>query len=262
MATFISDDQIVSCIIDIIRNASSKVIIVSPYIKLHSRISEALAIYKKNPDIEITIVFGKNEDDMGKSLSAADAEFLKSLPNIKIYYKANLHAKYYANDSESLVTSMNLYSYSHNENKEMGIYVRTGVLGSSLYSNMQDYINELIDNAENLFNKKANFSTAFFSKYIDSEIVSDNFQIKSAAPSVSKDFDRPKTIKPSGYCIRTGTIIDFNLKSPFCKSAYESWSQFKNKEYPEKYCHYSGEASNGETSFSKPVLKKNWGKWG
>ena len=31
-------------------------------------------------------------------------------------------------------------------------------------------------------------------------------------------------------------------------------------DYLEKYCHFSGEPSNGETSFNKPILKKNWKK--
>ena len=47
---------------------------------------------------------------------------------------------------------------------------------------------------------------------------------------------------------------------PFSQKAYKSWQKFKNEEYPEKYCHYSGEPSYGETSFSKPILKKNWRK--
>ena len=33
-----------------------------------------------------------------------------------------------------------------------------------------------------------------------------------------------------------------------------------NKDLPEKFCHFSGEPSNGETSFNKPILHKNWKK--
>ena len=40
--------------------------------------------------------------------------------------------------------------------------------------------------------------------------------------------------------------------------AYKSWSKYSDTEYPEKFCHFSGEHSNGETSVSKPILKKNW----
>ena len=42
--------------------------------------------------------------------------------------------------------------------------------------------------------------------------------------------------------------------------AYKSWSKYGDAEYPEKFCHFSGEPSNGETTVSKPILKKNWKK--
>lgn len=34
----------------------------------------------------------------------------------------------------------------------------------------------------------------------------------------------------------------------------------EDPDYKEKYCHFSGEPSNGETSVNKPILKKNWKK--
>ena len=45
-----------------------------------------------------------------------------------------------------------------------------------------------------------------------------------------------------------------------CDTAFQSWKKFSNNEYPEKYCHFSGELSNGETTFSRPILRKNWTK--
>ena len=60
----------------------------------------------------------------------------------------------------------------------------------------------------------------------------------------------------NGFCIRTGVNIPFDISNPFSKEAYKSWSQFKNETYPEKFCHYSGEKSNGETCFKTPVLRK------
>ena len=42
--------------------------------------------------------------------------------------------------------------------------------------------------------------------------------------------------------------------------AFKMWSKYGDKDYQEKYCHYSGEPSNGETSFAKPILRKNWKK--
>ena len=56
----------------------------------------------------------------------------------------------------------------------------------------------------------------------------------------------------------SGEKIPFNIKSPFNKKSLASWNRFKNSEFKEKFCHFSGEKSNGQTTFSKPILKKNW----
>lgn len=40
--------------------------------------------------------------------------------------------------------------------------------------------------------------------------------------------------------------------------AFKSWSKYSDRDYSEKFCNSSGETSNGETSVSKPILKKNW----
>ena len=42
--------------------------------------------------------------------------------------------------------------------------------------------------------------------------------------------------------------------------AYKSWNKYGDVDYAEKYCHFSGESSDGKTSVSKPILKKNWKK--
>ena len=76
----------------------------------------------------------------------------------------------------------------------------------------------------------------------------------------SKKATQNSTSRPSGFCIRTGREIPFDLEKPFTKEAYRIWVKYMDEEYPEKYCHFTGEASHGETTFKKPVLKKNWKK--
>ncbi|WZL89787.1 phospholipase D family protein [Salinimicrobium sp. 3283s] len=63
-----------------------------------------------------------------------------------------------------------------------------------------------------------------------------------------------------GYCIRTGEEIEFNPEKPMSNKAFKMWSKYGDKDYQEKFCHYSGEPSNGETTFAKPILRKNWKK--
>ncbi|OAV65506.1 hypothetical protein Barb4_03335 [Bacteroidales bacterium Barb4] len=65
----------------------------------------------------------------------------------------------------------------------------------------------------------------------------------------------------TGYCIRTGKRITFNQKRPFCLTAFKEWkTSGGNENEKEKYCHFSGELSNGETSFRYPFLRKYWPK--
>ena len=55
-------------------------------------------------------------------------------------------------------------------------------------------------------------------------------------------------------------FVDRNGPLSYNKKSFTSWNRFKNPEFNEQFCHFSGEKSNGETSYSRPILKKNWTK--
>ena len=78
--------------------------------------------------------------------------------------------------------------------------------------------------------------------------------------TVSKNEIKNDVAKPKGFCVRTGVEIPFNIEKPLSYEAYKLWSKDGDKDHHEKFCHFSGEPSNGETSVSKPILKKNWKK--
>jgi hypothetical protein len=44
------------------------------------------------------------------------------------------------------------------------------------------------------------------------------------------------------------------------REAYKEWNKYGDKNFREKFCHFSGELSNGETSMNNPIMKKNWKK--
>ena len=106
----------------------------------------------------------------------------------------------------------------------------------------------------------------FTKKYVSSEIetdkLSDFFNHKIKRDFVYKEERGTQKQKrdENGFCIRTGVKIPFNLKHPMCETAFLNWKKFSNADYPEKFCHFSGEHSNGETTFSKPIQRKNWNK--
>ena len=261
---------------EIIRNATERLMLVSPYIRLHHRTVDALKLLKQTPEIRLTVCFGKAEGQYEKSFHTDALVLLKEMPNIRIVYEERLHAKFYANDNASLFTSMNLYDYSVDNNIEVGVFAADeSRSGRKLAVEGWDYFIEVIDNAVEVFDRRPNFEKGFLGltqgRYIDSTTLRDDLQ---AAPEVSK-FTRPKKavvnptfetdIKPKkasstlmGYCIRTGEEIPFNRDEPMSPRAFKSWVRFEDEEYPEKYCHFSGELSEGQTSMAKPILKKNW----
>jgi hypothetical protein len=168
---------------------------------------------------------------------------------------------------------MNLYNFSQDNNIEAGVLTnRKGILGSitaqdTLEKDAAGYFQRVVEQSDLLFLKEPKFESnilGILRRYIGSEIETDilsdffNNKLKSDTISKKQTYIPKQSPKQMGFCIRTGTSIPFNAKLPMCDSAFQSWKKFSNNEYPEKFCHFSGEPSNGETSFSKPILRKNW----
>ena len=101
----------------IVRDASEKLVLVSPYLKINDRLKQWLED-KNRFKIDIRVVYGKNE------LQPAENNWLRSMVSIRSSYCENLHAKCYLNESEALITSMNLYEFSQFNNEEMGVLIR------------------------------------------------------------------------------------------------------------------------------------------
>lgn len=267
MAEFLTEHKLNEAISQIFKSAEKQIFVLSPYIKFHSRIRDILLDIKENPKVELIIVFGKNEEDITKSLFKDDFLFLQEFPNIQIRYEERLHAKYYANESSGVLSSMNLYDFSQNNNIEFGIRSEVGFLesitGKSLDSEAFEYFNGVIKKSKLMFERIPVYDSKLMGLqkvYTNSVTQKDDL---SSLFVVSKKASKPtKTSSSSkgGYCIRTGEPIPFNIKRPFCDKAFESWNRYKDEDYKEKYCHFSGEKSNGETSYSRPILKKNWKK--
>lgn len=279
MAEFYKGNHLNSKLDEILEKAESSLILVSPFIKFHSRVKEILNTKKKKHELLITVVFGKNEDRIEKSFSREDFEYISEFPNVEIMYEPRLHAKYYANESASLLSSMNLYEFSQNNNIEFGIYCEKGFVDNllnipSLDREAWNYFKGVIDDSEVLYRREPVYEDGFLGftqKYVNSEIeidkLSEKFGLRKKEspkkePSKKAEEYRSEKTNPTikGFCIRTREEIPFNIAMPFSERAFKSWSRYEDKDYKERYCHFSGEESDGETSFSKPILKKNWQK--
>lgn len=273
MAKFLSGDRLNAELTDIIEEAEFRLILISPFIKLHSRTKDSLKEKLNDHKLQIIVVFGKNEENKAKSFGVEEFEFLSQFPNIEIKYEPRLHAKYYANESVAILSSMNLYDFSQNNNIEFGIQTFSkstigelagDIIGDSLDRDAFNCFEKVIGNSElqfkniPVYNKKL---LGIKKVYSHSETEIDNLSAQLLPKSKSNKSKTPNssTVRTrTGYCIRTGVEIPWNPARPLSDRAYESWSKFKDENYQEKYCHFSGEKSNGDTSFAKPILRKNW----
>lgn len=272
MAVFIKGNQLNAELEKIFEQAEYQLVIISPFIKLHSRFVDELKNKKDHHELKIILVFGKNENKISKSLNNDDFEFLKDFPNIEIKYEPRLHAKYYANESTALLSSMNLYDFSQNNNIEFGILTKVSYVGSltglgdKIDKEAYCYFDKVISNSKILYkrcpfyeDKMMGFKKKYTHSNIEVDELSEHFDKTSLISKTAKPF---MAIQGNnlGFCIRTGEQIQFSPDRPLSDQAYVSWSKYMDKDYKEKYCHYSGEPSYGETSFAKPILKKNWKK--
>jgi len=132
---FLFDNDLIAEVTKLIRNAQKHLLIVSPFIDMDARIIDALNEKRELPNFELLVLFGKNENNYYKSIKRNSLEYLKQFPKVEIRYNERLHAKFYQNDFEYIMTSLNLYDYSLANNIEVGVkgvYAGKGVLGKAV----------------------------------------------------------------------------------------------------------------------------------
>jgi hypothetical protein len=239
MAKFLNTTGVSYHLEELIKGTKDRLILISPYLQFNERIKEHinnLNILKR----DIRIVYRENK------LQLEENNWLESQIGVRTSINKNLHAKCYLNENEAIITSMNLYEFSQQNNNEMGIYI-SKAQDPELYNATFEEAQRLLTISEEIrvTVKKVTADTPGKTEKKTVEVKSSN----SKSPE-----------KQTGFCIRTGVPIPFNVEKPMCYDAFKSWSKHNNPDYAEKFCHFSGEPSNGETSVNKPIMKKNWKK--
>ncbi len=216
MAEFITTTKINSSIEDIIKQAKKKIVLVSPYYKpiplLHDRLKEASL-----RGVKIQLIYGK------KKLEESVKTPLLALNNVEILFCDNLHAKCYHNEESMILTSMNLYDFSQQNNREMGLFLNHKK-DKAIFQGALDEIQSILDSCSS----DNSFETV----------------VKEGGTKSSGDNDK------RGHCIRCNKGVAYNNKKPFCPKCYHSWLKFENDLYEEKFCHSCGKEQ--KTSFSEP----------
>lgn len=117
MANFLNTSGTNFFLEELIKNAKERLILISPYLRLNDRIKELLED-KDRLKIDIRIVYGKSD------LHPDEIKWMQKLDYVRVSFCKNLHAKCYINESECIISSLNLYEFSQVNNNEMGILVR------------------------------------------------------------------------------------------------------------------------------------------
>ena len=136
MAKFLNTSATNYFLEEMIKSASDRLILISPFLKLNDRMKELLAD-KNRLKIDVRIVYGKSE------LQPQEIEWLRGLTFIRTSFCKNLHAKCYMNEEMCIVTSLNLYEFSQINNNEMGILIRRAE-DSQLYKDAYEEAQRII----------------------------------------------------------------------------------------------------------------------
>jgi hypothetical protein len=117
---------------DLITSANNFLILVSPYIKFPQRLKKLIEVRLSSGKIKLQIT---TRDESMKELV-----WLKRFDSVVVNIVPTLHSKYYMNEKEALITSMNLYEFSMINNYEIGVLIIKDSEPESYDSLGKDYI--------------------------------------------------------------------------------------------------------------------------
>ncbi|MCW3102315.1 MAG: hypothetical protein JWO09_755 [Bacteroidetes bacterium] len=221
MAELLTTKETLVALDNIIKRAEKYICIFTFNIKIDENYLTRLRNASKR-GVKITIVFGVDNGDP----QVLDA--VLNISNCTVYFKPQMHAKFFYNEKELLVGSMNLSEASAKNNFELSV----------LFSG-EDYLSVISKVKEEA-----------------KEIISDSTDWKNLLPTIErrnkKELSfRPKFTNEAGTCIRCNKNIPLNPAKPFCSACYNEWAEWGNEYYLEKYCHQCGKGKES-ISFAKP----------
>ncbi|MBN1159076.1 MAG: phospholipase D family protein [Bacteroidales bacterium] len=191
MAEFLTTNGTSYHIENVIIGAKKKLFLVSPYLQLSKTFFERLKDSANN-NVQIIIIYGKDE------LKPNERNSLAELKKIELYFFENLHAKCYFNESEMVITSMNMFEFSEKNNREMGVFI-TKQKDPELFEKAVNETHSIIKSSELIGLSKVKRQL---------------FQVKMSKPEQGITLGRKKPTR--GYCIRCEQRIPYDPEKPYC----------------------------------------------
>lgn len=213
MAQFLTTTDTSAAIERVIRNAEKELTLISAYVYPRIIYLQRLKDAAER-GVNITFVFGKRRmDDKVFSL-------FTEIPNLRIFFLEELHAKCFVNEHEAIVTSLNLLNGSEEKNREMGVRLDSKT-DASAYAECVSEVGSILKQATLIHTTPATISSP---------------TKRTTAPQPTANESLPE----KGFCIRCGTTMPCNPDAPLCYEDFTVWVRYQDPEYAEAHCHTCG----------------------
>ena len=240
----LTNDQITTPVLDILRQAKKHATLVSPYNRFWTHLSNEIQS-AVGRGVRVDFVYRKDERNEA-------IEWLKEL-GVKVHEVENLHAKIYLNETSVLVTSMKLLESSSKNSMEICISIDD----EKAQKDVRGYVKSLLRNAKLAAKGKMTSAVPVDSrsKTRKRQTVSEGrskYKASAAKPSFGgllKDLVAVVT-NDSGQCIRCKDSVSYDTDRPLCDACFKLWKRYENWDYKEKYCHSCG--VDWDTSYAQP----------
>ncbi|MFC2531589.1 MAG: hypothetical protein ACFNVN_00515 [Capnocytophaga ochracea] len=163
---FLTGKPLSDTIYDTLFKAEKELIIISPYIQLGNYLKDN--VFKQllnNTKLHILIGFGKSISNGEENCKREDIEYFLSFPNITMVYIPQLHGQYYANEKQSVITSMNLLDYSLENKVEFGVLAEKALTDlvnkNNFFETSKNTIMSVLDSGYTIFAKRPNYNKKF-----------------------------------------------------------------------------------------------------
>lgn len=218
MAKFLNTSATNYYLEELIKNASERLILISPFLKLNDRIRELLED-KDRLKIDIRIVYGKSE------LQPDEINWLKSLSFVRTSFCKNLHAKCYMNESACIITSLNLYEFSQVNNNEMGIFIDRDE-DPNVYKDSYEEAQRIIRISDEVRISLEKVRAANLDTELTEKPVTDNELIKLSSSKLAKKH-KLKTDEFLSLCVNKGYLTLDDGKHSLTDEGKSSGGEFK-----------------------------------
>ena len=248
-----ADNAITGEIIRIIDTAATKVALVSPYVDKVMHVEQAIGRAAKR-GVSVTVFTRLDGARLGGGGKADDAIAWFKDNGVEVHGVPNLHAKFYINETEAAVTSMNLLKSSWANSLELGVTV-----SGEAHEQLENYLNETIfpwaeaapqTKSKPAPQKRASASTS--SRASRPSAGTKQKEAKGFFGSVMSGVKNALAVD-EGFCIRCGDNLsdaEFEDGKTMCRKDYLAWAKFKKPAFPEKFCTTCGKSR--KTSFARP----------